>query len=82
MPAVLEVRALTREERTLLGSGKRRFAAGTIPAALRLVDSTTSTTSVIIAADERAGEVSQGSFALERPSRAELERRRKVAEEP
>ena len=81
MPALLQVRELTREERTLLGSGKRLFAEGTIPAGLRLVDSKTSTTGVIIATHERAGEVSQGSFALEQPSRAEIERRRKLAEE-
>jgi hypothetical protein len=35
---------------------------------------------VIIATYERAGEVTQGSFALEQPSEAEVERRRKLAE--
>jgi hypothetical protein len=65
MPALLEIRDLTREETTLLGSGKRLFAEGTIPAGLRLVDSTTG---VSIATDERAGEIRQGSFALEQPS--------------
>jgi len=81
MPALLEVRELTREERTLLGSGKRLFAEGKIPAGLRLVDRTTATTGVIIATDQRASEASQGSFALEQPSRAELARQRKVDEE-
>jgi dihydrofolate reductase len=47
----------------VLGKGKRVFAEGTTPAGLRLVDSRTSTTGVIIATYERAGEVSQGSFA-------------------
>ena len=47
----------------VLGKGKRLFAEGTTPAGLRLVDSRTSTTGVIIATYERAGEVSQGSFA-------------------
>jgi dihydrofolate reductase len=60
----------------LLGRGKRLFAAGTIPAGLRLVDSKLSTTGVIISRYERAGEVSAGSFALEQPTDAELERRR------
>jgi dihydrofolate reductase len=49
----------------VLGSGKRLFADGTIPAALRLVDSTVSTTGVVIGTYEPAGEVETGSFALE-----------------
>jgi dihydrofolate reductase len=49
----------------VLGSGKRLFADGTIPAALRLTDSTVSTTGVVIGTYEPAGEVTTGSFALE-----------------
>ncbi len=49
----------------LLGTGKRLFADGTIPAGLRLVDSKTSTTGVILATYERAGAIEYGSFALE-----------------
>jgi dihydrofolate reductase len=49
----------------LLGTGKRLFGDGTVPAGLRLVDSKTSTTGVIIATYERAGEIRYGSFALE-----------------
>jgi dihydrofolate reductase len=49
----------------LLGSGKRLFADGTTPAGLRLVDSKTSTTGVILATYERAGDIDYGSFALE-----------------
>jgi dihydrofolate reductase len=49
----------------LLGAGKRLFADGTIPAGLKLVNSQTSTTGVVIATYERAGEVKYGSFALE-----------------
>ncbi len=64
----------------LLGSGKRLFADGTVPAGLRLVDTKTSTTGVIIATYERAGEIKYGSFALEEPTRAEVERRRKLAD--
>ena len=44
----------------VLGSGKRLFAEGTIPAELRLVDSTVSTTGVVIGTYEPAGEVVTG----------------------
>jgi dihydrofolate reductase len=46
----------------VIGSGKRLFADGTIPAALRLVDSTVSTTGVVIGTYEPAGEIALGSF--------------------
>jgi dihydrofolate reductase len=46
----------------VLGSGKRLFADGTIPGALRLVDSTVSTTGVVIGTYEPAGEFVTGSF--------------------
>jgi dihydrofolate reductase len=46
----------------MLGSGKRLFADGTIPAALRLVDSKVSTTGVFMGTYEPAGEVVTGSF--------------------
>ena len=49
----------------LLGSGKRLFGDGTVPAALRLTDSTVSTTGVVFATYEPAGEVTTGSFATE-----------------
>jgi dihydrofolate reductase len=52
----------------LLGSGKRLFADGTIPAGLKLVDSQTSSTGVVIARYERAGDVKYGSFAPEEPT--------------
>jgi dihydrofolate reductase len=48
----------------VVGSGKRLFADGTIPSALRLVESEVSTTGVVIATYEPAGEVVTGSFAL------------------
>jgi dihydrofolate reductase len=47
----------------VVGSGKRLFADGTIPAALTLVDSTVSTTGVEIGTYEPAGEIVTGSFA-------------------
>ena len=45
-----------------LGSGKRLFAEGTIPAAFKLLESKTSPSGVIIASYSRAGEVKTGSF--------------------
>jgi dihydrofolate reductase len=49
----------------VIGSGKRLFADGTIPRALRLVDSKVSTTGVMIGTYEPAGEIQTGSFAPE-----------------
>ncbi|GAB3042759.1 dihydrofolate reductase family protein [Parafrigoribacterium mesophilum] len=49
----------------VLGTGKRLFAEGTIPAGLTLVDSTVSSTGVLIGTYEPAGELVTGSFALE-----------------
>src|SRR5215213_1497950 len=46
----------------VIGSGKRLFADGTIPAALRLVDTTVSSTGVVIGTYERAGEIVTGTF--------------------
>lgn len=46
-----------------LGTGKRLFADGTIPAGLKLIDSRTSTTGVIVATYERAGDVKTGVLA-------------------
>jgi dihydrofolate reductase len=46
----------------VLGSGKRLFADGTIPSALRLVSSTVSGTGVVMGTYEPAGEVVTGSF--------------------
>jgi dihydrofolate reductase len=47
----------------VIGSGKRLFADGTIPAGLKLVDSKISTTGVVIGTYEPAGELVTGSFA-------------------
>ena len=53
---------------------------GTIPAGLHLVDSKTSTTGVIMATYQRAGAINYGSFALEEPTDAEVERRRRLVD--
>jgi len=62
----------------LMGPGKRLFSDGTIPAGLKLVDSKVSTTGVVIATYEPAGEIVTGSFAMDEPTDAEVERRRKL----
>jgi dihydrofolate reductase len=49
----------------VVGSGKRLFAEGTIPAGLKLVDSTVSTTGVMIGTYEPAGGLVTGTFAQE-----------------
>lgn len=64
-----------------IGKGKRLFGDGTQPASLKLIDSKTSTTGVIIAAYEPAGGLRTGSFGLDNPSEAEIERRKRLADE-
>ncbi len=49
----------------LLGSGKRLFDAGTIPAGLELIDTTTSSSGVVISRYRRAGDIRYGSFAVD-----------------
>jgi dihydrofolate reductase len=49
----------------VLGNGRRLFAEGTKPAALRLVDSNTTSTGVTVSVYEAAGEPTYGSFELE-----------------
>jgi dihydrofolate reductase len=59
----------------IAGSGKRLFGDGAAPAGLRLVSSMTSTTGVIAATYEPAGEIKKGSFAFDEPTEAEVRRR-------
>jgi dihydrofolate reductase len=49
----------------VLGTGKRLFADGTVPAGLKLVSSVVSSTGVVMGTYEPAGDVVIGSFALE-----------------
>ena len=63
-----------------LGTGKRLFSEGTIPAGFKLLESGISPSGVIIANYERAGEVKMGSFRLKKPSKAELARRKRLKE--
>jgi dihydrofolate reductase len=48
----------------LVGSGRRLFADGTVPGGLKLVNSTVSTTGVVVATYEPAGPLVTGSFEL------------------
>lgn len=48
----------------LLGSGRRLFASGTVPAGLELTDIRTSSTGVVISTYRPAGAPARGSFAL------------------
>jgi dihydrofolate reductase len=63
----------------VVGTGKRFFGEGAIPAALKLVDSRVSKTGVTINVYERAGDINTGSFEFDEPTEAELERRRHLA---
>ena len=47
----------------VLGSGKRLFGEGTIPAGFKLLESSSSPSGVIVASYARAGEVKTGTFA-------------------
>ncbi len=65
----------------VVGHGKRLFADGTVPGGLKLLDSKTSTTGVVIATYEPAGKIRVGSFAFDTPTEEEVERRRGLADE-
>lgn len=62
----------------VLGTGKRLFGDGTVPAGLEPVDSKTSTTGVVFLTYTPAGEPRYGSFALAEPTDAEVERRSRL----
>jgi dihydrofolate reductase len=49
----------------VLGTGKRLFGAGAVPATLRLVSSSTTSKGAIVSVYRRAGSLKTGSFALD-----------------
>ncbi len=49
----------------VLGTGKRLFGQGAVPAALKLIDTKTTSTGVIVSTYRPAGKPTYGSFALE-----------------
>jgi dihydrofolate reductase len=63
----------------VLGTGKRFFGDGTMPAALKLAGSKASSTGVTINTYERAGDIEAGSFEFDEPTEAEIERRKRLA---
>jgi dihydrofolate reductase len=65
----------------VLGKGKRLFGEGTLPGALKLVDSKASPSGVTINTYERDGAIKGGSFALDQPSADELARRERMKRE-
>ena len=65
----------------VIGTGKRCFGDGTIPAGLKLVDSRATKSGVTVNTYERAGDIGPGSFAIDEPTEAEIERRKRLAEE-
>lgn len=49
----------------ILGTGKRLFVSGTVPAALTLAETTTTSTGVVVSIYRRAGKPTYGSFELD-----------------
>jgi dihydrofolate reductase len=66
----------------VLGHGKRLFASGLQPFAMKLIAHKVSTTGVCIATYVPAGEVSIGSFQRSEPSAAELARQARMCSPP
>jgi dihydrofolate reductase len=58
----------------LLGTGKRLFGEGTVPAGLKLIETQTSTTGAVLQVHQAAGKPSYGTYAVEEPSTTELGR--------
>ena len=58
-----ELRLLTFP--VVLGTGKRLFGDGAVPAAMRLIESRTTSAGTVIAVYTFEGNLSYGSFALE-----------------
>jgi dihydrofolate reductase len=65
----------------VLGNGKKLFDKGAKPAAFKLVDNRVTTTGVVIAHYQRAGDVATGDFAMEPPTAAEIARRERMRRE-
>jgi dihydrofolate reductase len=61
----------------VLGKGKRLFSQGALPRAFELVSSKASPNGVVISTYRLAGEVRTGSFALDEPTKLEIERRQR-----
>jgi hypothetical protein len=66
----------------LLGTGKRLFGTGTVPARFELVETQMSTTGALLQVYRAAGELQYGSFMLEPPTAEEMTRRAGVKTAP
>ncbi|MFK0165531.1 dihydrofolate reductase family protein [Rhizobium sp. NPDC090279] len=62
----------------VLGGGKKLFAGGAVPAAMKLLRTQSSQTGVIFATYQPDGAVKTGSFAAQDPSEDEIERRKQL----
>jgi dihydrofolate reductase len=65
----------------VLGGGKRMFADGSAPHSYKLIGSRVSSTGLMIAHYERAGDIKIGDTALDNPSKAEKARRERMKRE-
>jgi dihydrofolate reductase len=65
----------------VLGGGKKLFADGSVPHSYKLTRSRVSSTGLMIAHYERAGEIKIGDTALDSPSDAERARRKRMKRE-
>jgi dihydrofolate reductase len=65
----------------VLGNGKKLFDKGAKPAAFKLVDNRVTTTGVVIACYQRAGDVVTGDHAMDPPTPAEIARRERMKRE-
>jgi dihydrofolate reductase len=65
----------------VLGNGKKLFDQGARPAAFKLVAHKVTTTGVVIACYERAGDVATGDYAMDPPTAAEVARRDRMPRE-
>jgi dihydrofolate reductase len=63
----------------VIGTGKRFFGEGVIPAALKLVDSRATKTGVTVNTYKPAGGIDTGSFEFDEPTGTEMERRKRLA---
>lgn len=62
----------------VLGTGKRLFGEGTVPARFELVDTQLAGSGAVLHVYRAAGTLNYGSFALEQPTPEEIERRTRI----
>jgi dihydrofolate reductase len=65
----------------VLGGGKKLFADGSAPHSYKLTSSRISSSGLMIAHYERAGEIRIGDTALAKPSKAEVARQERMKRE-